>query len=129
MRRARSDGAGSPCRWPLHRGPCPHHKDADPARRCIARTRPEKGRKRGERCLAWPLKGSDLCAGHTPEVMQRRREEGAARRAAQARERKVAGLRPARALLALLLELLDAEMERPGSGGPVLATYLARPRT
>lgn len=43
---------------------------------------------------------------------------------AEARDRKLVALKPVREMLALFLERLDAELERPGGGGPVLATYL-----
>jgi hypothetical protein len=115
---------GSACRWALHREPCPHHKDADSTGRCRATCRPLPGTKRRERCLAWPLTGTPFCRTHTPERIEQRREQDSLRRAAETRQRKLAGLKPVRDLLALFLEMLDAELERPGTGGPVLATYL-----
>jgi hypothetical protein len=102
--------------------------DTDPTKRCRHRLRPPRGRKRGDRCLAWPQKGSALCRTHTPALIEQRRERArelaGQRRVAEARDRKLVALKPVREMLALFLELLDAELERPGSGGPVLATYL-----
>jgi hypothetical protein len=120
---------GSACRWPLDRRPCPHHKDADPTQRCLARLRPPKGRKRGDRCLAWLLVGSTLCRVHTPELIERRREHAKAQRATEAHQRRVASLRPVRDLFALVLGILDAELERPGGGGATLAHHLGPVRS
>jgi hypothetical protein len=74
--------------------------------------------KRRERCLAWPVAGTPFCPGHTPGRIEQRREQASLRRAAEARQRKLAALKPVRDLLALVVELFDAELERPAARHP-----------
>jgi hypothetical protein len=106
---------GSPCRWALHRGPCPHHQHSESAGRCTATVKPLPGMKRRERCLAWPVAGTSVCPGHSPERIEQRREQAVLRRAAEARQRSLAALKPVRDLLALVLELFDSEFEGSGA--------------
>jgi hypothetical protein len=94
----------------------PHHRDADSTRRCTATCRPLPGAKRREQCCAWPLAGTLFCRAHTPERTEQRCEQARLRRAAEARQRN----QTVRDLLALVVELFDAELGRPGDVGEVL---------
>jgi hypothetical protein len=62
--------------------------------------------------------GTSYCPGHSPERIEQRREQASLRRVAEARQRKLAALKPVRDLLALVLELFDAEIDRSGARQP-----------